>query len=337
MKKTLQKIQLIDTINRAMLHSGKCIFSTIAKTNTFEWFNLATAKTMDEEYYLSQSGYKPISILYQNLLKTRESKFVATTDNVDTYVTTPEGNYIALPVNNKYLEALKYLSDVIINKYKDKWDRLYDAWNKEYTPIENYSMNEETSVERSKTTDDDLSGSNTLLKTGTVDNDTTHGDTITHNTDVEDTIDETNTKTESGKQLNTISGTPVDKVYPSFSNTSQPIKETVQDTKQETTFTDRQTEDKRDATNTSDIDETTSHTGTTKLKQTFDTSDSNTSSSNRDINEDETITTSHTRSGNIGVTTSQQMLQSEIDLRNNFNFVDQMYRDVDKILTMYIW
>ena len=41
-----------------------------------------------------------------------------------------------------------------------------------------------------------------------------------------------------------------------------------------------------------------------------------------------------TRHGNIGVTTSQQMLQSEIDLRSNFQFVKHIYGDVDSILCL---
>ena len=43
------------------------------------------------------------------------------------------------------------------------------------------------------------------------------------------------------------------------------------------------------------------------------------------------------RSGNIGVTTSQQMLQSEIDLRSNFNFMNEIMNDVDSILCLLVY
>ena len=43
------------------------------------------------------------------------------------------------------------------------------------------------------------------------------------------------------------------------------------------------------------------------------------------------------RSGNIGVTTSQQMLQSEIDLRNNFNFTNQLMDDMDSELCLLVY
>lgn len=43
-----------------------------------------------------------------------------------------------------------------------------------------------------------------------------------------------------------------------------------------------------------------------------------------------------TRKGNIGVTTSQQMLQAELDIRKN-TFLEIVYRDTDTILTRPSW
>lgn len=42
-----------------------------------------------------------------------------------------------------------------------------------------------------------------------------------------------------------------------------------------------------------------------------------------------------TRKGNIGVTTSQKMLSDEIELRR-FNFLDEMIRDVNSVLTLKV-
>lgn len=53
--------------------------------------------------------------------------------------------------------------------------------------------------------------------------------------------------------------------------------------------------------------------------------------------EDEDGTRTLDRNGNIGVTTSQQMLQSEIDLRNNFNFVNHIMDDVDSELCLLVY
>lgn len=51
----------------------------------------------------------------------------------------------------------------------------------------------------------------------------------------------------------------------------------------------------------------------------------------------ETGTRSLERHGNIGVTTSQQMLQSEIDLRSNYQFMNQIMDDVDSILCLLVY
>ena len=44
-----------------------------------------------------------------------------------------------------------------------------------------------------------------------------------------------------------------------------------------------------------------------------------------------------TRSGNIGVTTSQQMLGSEYELRQKHNFFDYVFNCVDEVLTIPFW
>ena len=44
-----------------------------------------------------------------------------------------------------------------------------------------------------------------------------------------------------------------------------------------------------------------------------------------------------TRHGNIGVTTSQQMLESEIKLRNAYNFIDGIMHDVDIVCCSLIY
>lgn len=57
-----------------------------------------------------------------------------------------------------------------------------------------------------------------------------------------------------------------------------------------------------------------------------------TSTGNKEDNEREL-----TRSGNIGVTTSQQMMESEFNLRNKRNFYNEMMKDVDSIYATKIF
>ena len=68
-------------------------------------------------------------------------------------------------------------------------------------------------------------------------------------------------------------------------------------------------------------------------------SESNTSgeSLNNEETDKETGTRDLERSGNIGVTTSQQMLQSEIDLRDGYNFYNDIMSDVDSMLCLLVY
>ena len=53
--------------------------------------------------------------------------------------------------------------------------------------------------------------------------------------------------------------------------------------------------------------------------------------------EKNTGTKTLTRHGNIGVTTNQQMINQEIDLRNNANFVNILFDDVDSIICLLVY
>lgn len=53
--------------------------------------------------------------------------------------------------------------------------------------------------------------------------------------------------------------------------------------------------------------------------------------------EKNTGTKTLTRHGNIGVTTNQQMINQEIELRNNANFVNILFDDVDSILCLLVY
>lgn len=69
------------------------------------------------------------------------------------------------------------------------------------------------------------------------------------------------------------------------------------------------------------------------------TSNGNSSSSGTNTSSEtasETGTRELTRSGNIGVTTSQQMLESELKLRK-YNFYQEVIRDMDKLLSLEIY
>lgn len=82
------------------------------KGDKLKWITNDNYSLLDLEYYLQHSGDKNISILYSRLLELESGSF-------DT--------------------ALTKLSKMIVTKYADNWDKMYDAVYAEYNPIENYN------------------------------------------------------------------------------------------------------------------------------------------------------------------------------------------------------
>ena len=92
--------------------------------------------------------------------------------------------------------------------------------------------------------------------------------------------------------------------------------------------TDRTTYGKQDQETRNMTDATTfGHTDTETLNRTDQTIHGH------KIENDDEETTDHTRSGNIGVTTSQQMAESDIQLWR-WNFFYEVFADIDKIFTI---
>lgn len=196
-------MKLYKTIN---VYIDDGIFSLLQPK--FEWMSVEDAKTLDLDYYLNH-GQRSISPLYEQLINQQ--------------------------ANNEAFNALNKLADIIYLKFKDKWNRIYDAYIKSiYKPLENYSM---TEVEKTNT------------KVTSTDN--TKGGSYGFNSDV---------------------SVPV-----SDSNSTSVVEGNGEDNKRELT-----------------------------------------------------------RSGNIGVTTSQQMLESELQLRK-YNFYEELFKDVNSVVTLSIY
>lgn len=147
--------------------------------------------------------------------------------------------------------------------------------------------------------------------------------TVTHGKSVERTLDSQHTKT----------GTET--TEPDLTDATTHPTETVSSDIYGMDSSSPSPSDKTETSYTG-TDEVT-HTGTTEV--TYDTTDADTGT----ITDAEsgTTKTEHdyvlTRSGNIGVTTSQQMAQSEIDLWKMFDFFKIVYADIDSILTLPVY
>lgn len=199
------------------------IFHQIATNESFDFINSENVEELDVDYYLSHSGKKYISNLFNNILDRYPNE-----------------------------DPLIKLSKIIENRYKDKWDRVYNALiETEYKPLENYSMLE---VETPDLEDHRV---------------TKIDQEITNETDTNDYGFNSPDPVPTSHNVNKLSGSGED----------------------------------------NKTDETINRTGTRTL----------------------------TRSGNIGVTTSQQMLESEIKLRALHNMINIIFDDVDKVLCLSIY
>lgn len=225
-------MKLIETITisslTGLVENG--IFTLIGETfdenkTPFEEWLVEYKDELDNEYYLNHSGQKSLKSIYTSLFGSGQS----------------------------------IIPSIIYNRFKIRWNRIFDAFNKEYAPLENYQMEE---VETPNITKDSTTKQNTdmLNESQNANEQQTHG-------------------------FNSVN--PVD---------------------------------------------TDSGSGSGSVHVTGDKDDNYTENI-----EHETGTRSLYRHGNIGVTSSQQMLQSEIDLRTKFDFIEQMYRDVDSVLCLELY
>lgn len=131
-KETVTKSELLSTVNNQIIGIFKTLISA-------EDAYISLAPAMCENYYLAHSGNKEISKIWEEIIKLT---------NGTTY--TPDS----------------ILGNIIRNRYKDKWHKIYRAFVTEnYNPLEEYDRvetrvadNTETMTYNSQTEDDGSTG-----------------------------------------------------------------------------------------------------------------------------------------------------------------------------------
>ena len=252
-------------------------------------------------------------------------------------------------------DIISEISTLVYKANEYRYNTLYSTIIQEYDPIENYKMIEEITVnyqgdektvnqfigkEKStinyrgeETTVDSKSGSDTnvLTKNGTESNSLSKSGS--------ENVNESDTR---GDVTTTTKKAPFDSE--NFYNESQDLtsqsKADVKNTT--TTFTDRVDNNTTTFTNRTDNEQITYNSSNNINKSFNGRSDENIKEF--DGRADETLksfmdrkdVTTHTRSGNIGVTTSQQMLESQ-RLLANFKFVDIVARDIVKKIVILLY
>lgn len=259
------------------------------------WSEYADAEYLNLEYFGNQSGAKYCSPLVRRLLSGED-----------------------------YLsdESRQKLAKIIQAKFRQNWSRLWETNVVEYSPIHNYDMTETRETNKTdhatEITDGTLSHTGTdSFQHGLVD-ETEHGKTVTDKVDhgLVDTTDHGKTETKLhdlyGFNSTEEEGNPADKDSIVEGGTTVNKK----------TGTD--TETSTEGGNT-----VNRKTGTDVSQKNLTDKDDTTKTTDGNGTENETI---H-RVGNIGVTTSQKMLEEERQLWL-WNYFDGVYRDIDTVLAL---
>lgn len=231
------------------------------------------------------------------------------------------------------------IARILYGIYGENWTKVWEAFKTKYNPIENYNMQE--TIDRTKTNDR----------------------VVGRDKDFTSNVDGTETETGEQDDTQNVTGeTGSNSTTDSNGTSSLEHGETVARTAQSDSFifafnsyekspTSSQIEEGSDTHSGTDTTTTIDHseTSTTGTSKTDSIGKTTTSRDlvSKDVRVDkeaENITDTDdekenqqlTRAGNIGVTTTQQMLQQEFELWR-WNFFTQVFEDVDKFLTLSVY
>ena len=249
------------------------------------------------------------------------------TDNIDgdldiDYYGNNSGDKFISPLVEKLLGEneelttanMQTLANIIFTKYGLKWTKLWATLSFEYNPIENYRMEEKHEGTDTHTfTPDDYKETVTQKPTNWKVTQRPNDWKVTQTpTDWITTVEGEDTDNESNSST---------KYYGFGSDSANPLQDVQTKVKnKQTTEISGTYENETSGT----FEEETSGTFATETTK-------------EGTEEDKTeYDTTLTRSGNIGVTTSQQMIESERKLWE-YNIFKQIYEDVDDILTINIY
>lgn len=237
-----------------------------------------------------------------------------------------------------------YINGILQYKYRKRWDALYATMGFEYDPIENYKMTEEETVDDTVTRTPNLTHSETY-EPGVKETTKTDGTVSSENTETATpgVIETTTTKFTPGT-------TTTDTLSDGKENTSEKLYgfnsgEAVNDRATETTRSSTNTQ-KTSGEDTTQVSDTKTGSDTTKAtgKDTTDQSVTVTRSGSDETTVKESgkettgrdSTRAMTRRGNIGVTTTQQMITQERELWK-WVFFDTVFEDIDREIAIPIY
>ena len=252
---------------------------------------------LDLEYFGNHSGDKIISPLVSKLL-----------------------------VNDKLTsDSVTRLASIIFSLNGDNWSRLYSALQEEYKALQNYNGDETRTVTTTDTGTDTFSHTGSESSTLNDSSSNTRTGSESLESSGSDSLSKTGTVGSQGSNLsdNNVFGFNSSSSVPSDnSNSSNESTDTYN-------LSDKTSYGKKDTKVYNNV----SDSGSRESTNTVSNESSDTETKDLQTNTSETF---H-REGNLGVTTSQQMLESEFELRMNYRFFDVVFADVDKTLALQLY
>lgn len=244
------------------------IFQTIAPKMMIDYIS-DNAESLDLDYYYGNSYQKWLSPIVVNLMEQFPNDYI-----------------------NK-------ISDVIVQRYKTKWSKIYNTLYKEqYEPLKNYY----------KTITDDEIRNETKNETNKLDS---------NSSDVKDSTRNTVEKTDTNLTT-TTSSSDKNNVYGFNSSTSVGDNESDSQVSENTEGSGEKNKSDRNETINDSTTNTRNETNTNDL----------TSNTQRNKNKAET--------GLIN-SSSQDLIIKEMKLRTMYNFIQIMYNDLDSVLCLLVY
>lgn len=259
------------------------------------------------------------------------------------------------------------IAGTLYHIFIDKWNRLWELYNLEYNPLNNYSLVENETIA--------VDGSGTVTNTGTqarvIDTDTTNTGTDTHAISKSETDGGTESIQKTGVKQNTGTDTKVTDTDTSntgtvgdsavshqldgifgFNSSDSVGKDTTDGTYTNTRTdnlagtldtTETETQNLREDTTGTDThtrslthSATNSDTETKNLASTVDTTDTRTDNLTKTSSEESESRRALAKSGNIGFNTPQEMIAADLELWQ-WNFFKSVFDDIDSLLTLSIY
>lgn len=201
----------------------------------------------------------------------------------------------------------KTIATLVYARFRTQWGRLWATMNPDYDPLNNYKMQETAEGEGSSTRTPDL----------------TKGDTGTVQTTGQDTRTPNLTRNGTGTVKDEGSGTSNNHNGIWGFNSSESVPSDMSDGRATNNNTTT-----RDLTDTETGTDTTDHTNTDTYNRSYTETGTDTTAgkSSRKL----------TRTGNIGTNTFQNLLQQERNIWM-YDFFEQIFKDVDSVLTIPIY